>query len=595
MKLFFTLMSTLALMLAVTPAFADCVEDADCDDANVCTADTCVEGACVNEAIDGCCLTNEDCEDGFECVDNACVEIVVECDPACDEGFECVDGVCVEVVVECDPPCGDGETCVDGVCVPDLGCLTDEDCGDGEICVENVCMPGGGDNSCVGLCGGQAPGGCFCDELCVDHNDCCEDVCAACPELSHCCEPSCDGKECGDDGCGGSCGTCDPGFKCEEFACVVCEPDCDGKICGSDGCGGTCGDCPEGESCNLEGTECLPCAGCAPWQTCDGAGGCVNPESAGDCEYGGQYIAGECYGIDWIGCCGGDVLYYCDDQSGACPLGAACLVVLDCGADNGVCTYGTEAGFFLCAEAGTTPATDPEGNLYCDFYECIPQCDGKACGPDLCGGECGQCGDGEICSETGECVVATCEGYCGEEAPAGCWCDTECEEWGDCCDDRCEFCPDMCGLDPCVDACADKCGTLGDCECGECADGKVCEANVCVDPCVPECGVAVCGDDGCNGSCGECADGEVCDAGVCIPEMVADVIDTIFCTTDDECADGEVCTDGVCEAGGDSGGGGDGDGDGGTCATGDSVPTTGLIVLFGLLGLAAIRRRRALG
>jgi len=33
--------------------------------------------------------------------------------------------------------------------------------------------------------------------------------------------PSCDGKECGDDGCGGSCGSCPPGNQCQQFICGI--------------------------------------------------------------------------------------------------------------------------------------------------------------------------------------------------------------------------------------------------------------------------------------------------------------------------------------------------------------------------------------
>jgi len=55
----------------------------------------------------------------------------------------------------------------------------------------------------------------------------------------------CHGKQCGDDGCGGSCGTCAPGTTCNaEGACVTCTPSCAGKSCGDDGCGGSCGTCP---------------------------------------------------------------------------------------------------------------------------------------------------------------------------------------------------------------------------------------------------------------------------------------------------------------------------------------------------------------
>ena len=57
------------------------------------------------------------------------------------------------------------------------------------------------------------------------------------------CIPSCNGKNCGPDGCGGTCGThagqCDDGLTCQNGVCT-CIPDCTAKICGSDGCGGEC-------------------------------------------------------------------------------------------------------------------------------------------------------------------------------------------------------------------------------------------------------------------------------------------------------------------------------------------------------------------
>ncbi|MBM4355608.1 MAG: hypothetical protein FJ109_17765, partial [Deltaproteobacteria bacterium] len=43
------------------------------------------------------------------------------------------------------------------------------------------------------------------------------------------CIPSCQGKQCGSDGCGGSCGPCEPDFTCVKSACV--SP-CDHAACG---------------------------------------------------------------------------------------------------------------------------------------------------------------------------------------------------------------------------------------------------------------------------------------------------------------------------------------------------------------------------
>ncbi len=60
---------------------------------------------------------------------------------------------------------------------------------------------------------------------------------------------SCEGRKCGDDGCGGSCGTCKDcdGSDvpwCESGTCpVLCCPNCGNRVCGDDGCGGLCGTC----------------------------------------------------------------------------------------------------------------------------------------------------------------------------------------------------------------------------------------------------------------------------------------------------------------------------------------------------------------
>jgi len=69
------------------------------------------------------------------------------------------------------------------------------------------------------------------------------------------CIPSCTGKACGDDGCGGSCGKCQTGDTCNsQGQCVAtCTPSCIGKVCGDNGCGGSCGTCQKGYMCNAQG------------------------------------------------------------------------------------------------------------------------------------------------------------------------------------------------------------------------------------------------------------------------------------------------------------------------------------------------------
>jgi hypothetical protein len=90
------------------------------------------------------------------------------------------------------------------------------------------------------------------------------EVIESCPGLA----ARCDGRACGDDGAGGSCGTCPSGRRCGlDGQCAACTGDCSmiritngvpetrARACGDDGCGGSCGTCPAGRTC-FEG-ECL--------------------------------------------------------------------------------------------------------------------------------------------------------------------------------------------------------------------------------------------------------------------------------------------------------------------------------------------------
>gem|GEM_PF-3346096 len=99
------------------------------------------------------------------------------------------------------------------------------------------------------------------------------------------CEPKCDGKNCGPDGCGSKCGTCVDWETCIDGVC--CEPKCKDKDCGPDGCGGSCGACELPGVC-LNGVCCQPqCAdkNCGP----DGCGG-----NCGSCESDMFCINGKC-------------------------------------------------------------------------------------------------------------------------------------------------------------------------------------------------------------------------------------------------------------------------------------------------------------
>ncbi|RJO69017.1 MAG: M6 family metalloprotease domain-containing protein [Myxococcales bacterium] len=432
---------------------------------------------------------------------------------------------------------------------------------------------------CEGYCNGQNPAtGCWCDEACATAGDCCTDVCDWCSGLSHCCVPNCSGKECGDDGCGGICGTCDgelactlagqcvtaecltdgdcpEGFYCDGFTLTCqplsdgdidgdadgdgeCVPNCDGKQCGSDGCGGSCGECEDGLACNQNG-QCIEGAEC---------------ETDADCQLG----------------------FYCDGVTLTCQ---------------------------------PFPDGDVDGETDGDG-ECAPNCDGKQCGPDGCGGSCGGCANGEACDENGQCVCEMMDGVTGWKnpdnghcywwfgwEPAATWLNSEAfcvnhgahlvsfvsegEMWTildhfglesacfyiGCTDQDQEgtfiwtsgesfdynawwgpepnngqgwFEEDWCNYSSCNTGvpgtwndCDDTCGEVG----GNQGLGYICESFS--QGCILSCSNKECGDDGCGGSCGECNDSLVCDGnGQCVEggEQCDPCVEG-----ETPCADGYLC------------------------------------------------------
>ncbi|MFO7562124.1 MAG: M12 family metallo-peptidase [Enhygromyxa sp.] len=75
---------------------------------------------------------------------------------------------------------------------------------------------------------------------------------------------------------------------------------------------------------------------------------------------------------------------------------------------------------------------------------------------------------------------AGCEGACGAKSPAGCWCDSQCSQYGDCCGDYQEVCVSPAPDDEaggCVGSCGGKSpeGCWCDSQCskyGDCCDDK---------------------------------------------------------------------------------------------------------------------------
>ena len=149
------------------------------------------------------------------------------------------------------------------------------------------------DAGCFGSCDGLECGDDGCGESCGSCDDGYLCQSGQCVDENPVCTPSCAAKECGPDGCDGSCGTCDPGFKCQAGSCIEEPPACTcvDKDCGDDGCGNSCGTCGADQSC-----EAGTCVEDVPACSCDGLDcgddGCGS--SCGTCGEGELCEAGAC-------------------------------------------------------------------------------------------------------------------------------------------------------------------------------------------------------------------------------------------------------------------------------------------------------------
>ena len=164
------------------------------------------------------------------------------CTPDC-AGKECGDDGCGGQCGKCSKgyECGEG-----GKCVGSCGTSTPYTvCSDGSYCPPN--------STCTG-------GKCTCAPGYVAKD--CEGTCKSCSLKWTCelCTPSCSERECGGDGCGGSCGSCPSGTYCSAGVC---------KASGGGGGGGGGGDCPSG--CPA-GTTCVINQGCVA--TCTSNSNC---------------------------------------------------------------------------------------------------------------------------------------------------------------------------------------------------------------------------------------------------------------------------------------------------------------------------------
>jgi hypothetical protein len=163
------------------------------------------------------------------------------------------------------------------------------------------------------------------------------------------CVPTCSGRACGDDGCGGSCGVCSSGScsasgqctatcggeACSDgAACCGADPYCTGQAPGARGCRATCG--AVGEAC-ASGGDC-----CSHMRCIDGACSQSAADCAGDSCSGSQQCcsaSARCVGL--FGSTVRSCQAACGQGGDACSLDADCCGGLSC--LSGTC--GSTAGY----------------------------------------------------------------------------------------------------------------------------------------------------------------------------------------------------------------------------------------------------------
>ncbi|MBN2495096.1 MAG: hypothetical protein JXR96_10930 [Deltaproteobacteria bacterium] len=285
----------------------ECSSGYACDITGHCQL-VCVPGTCAGMGkdcgfwSDGCGhqLNCGACDSGYLCEDGVCQLCQPSCGSAecgpdgcggtcgtCDRYYSCVSGRCVYtcepscVARECGPDgcggscgsCPGRETCVSGTCLGESW-----QCQEMGQCILNGCTSWPLASTCV-----YSPHNCpSCVTNCTRYSDnpttlarlwaltqclyeancwpdnprvwpqCLQNSCAS--QYNSCmngCVPDCSFRDCGSDGCGGSCGTCGANETCSSGQCIpTCAPNCSGRECGPDpNCNLSCGDCPGGEHC----------------------------------------------------------------------------------------------------------------------------------------------------------------------------------------------------------------------------------------------------------------------------------------------------------------------------------------------------------
>ena len=213
-----------------------------------------------------------------------------------------------------------------------------------------------------------------------------------------CCVKSCENKVCGDDGCGGTCGTCDSGF-CADGQCTelptTCEPVAQVA----------CGDSLANQSNSVAGVT----AAFSKY-TCQSYSGDDFSESA-ELTYSFTSDVDQIVTLSTENAFPLQLAVLRDVGAGCVDSGASCL-----DATYGDLTFNAKAGetYYFIWDSYSIPVV---GGFSVDVECCVVTCDNVNCGDDDgCGGTCG-CSEGDKCGADSTCQPKGFGEWCGDPAP----------------------------------------------------------------------------------------------------------------------------------------------------------------------------------